>query len=93
MTGASIAHYLPMGTEVVFLEPVTQMVQFGTIARYSGFERTVTYGVTDGNRSFLGVSHKDRNGHSAWTVIDAVTILKLNPTPKEKMLYMLKGLG
>jgi hypothetical protein len=85
----SLAYYLPVGTEVVFYDDDTRVLKFGVICSYGGSETTLTY--STGSNMNLGVLHNIEPGSSSWSAIDCVTILKLNPTPKEKMLYMLKG--
>lgn len=89
MGGAQLSNHLPEGIEVVFSDKVKNTVSFGTIMSYKSFKDAYCI-VGIANASNTGVV-QILDSQPFWRSIETVIILKLNPTPQEKMLYILKG--
>ena len=84
---ASLAHYLPDGTEVVYEHDTLKRIGFGTVVR----ERSFRNGKMSVDSLSIRVASVTDAGVSNWVSLDSISILKINPTPQQKMLYMLKG--
>lgn len=84
MGGLQIAECLPEGVELVFCARFSKACFIGKTIRNSSFHS----GREPNNNMGIVFIHNDEK---KWVSVDAIDILKLNPTPQQKMYYMLKG--
>ena len=93
MGGVSMAEFLPEGMEVIFYTGSTKtplIPRIGVVLRNSTFNKNNGSFIDSSSDNSLGIV-TTLNGTEYWVSHLFVHIVKFNPTPQEKMYYMLKG--
>lgn len=96
MGGANIAEYLQEGVEVIFYIEGFTTPNIGMVQKNCTFHNNKFGGdgPPDTPDTTMGLVTKV-SGVKCWypSASPLISIIKLNPTPQQKMLYLLKGAG